>query len=84
VVAGVAGVIGNQLSRDAGWAWVAFSVALILGAVITGWTTYCTVKSGADVHRGDSRAGGVVQVGDVAVRKFRPMVARRWGSITAA
>lgn len=66
VLAGVAGVAGNQL-QDAGWAWVAFGITLILGAVVTGWTAYRTAKSGSTAHPGGPRAGDVTHVGDAMV-----------------
>jgi hypothetical protein len=69
VVAGVAGVMGNQLSKDAGWVWVAFGIILILGAAVTGWTAYRTAKSGGAAHRGDPHAGEVTHVGDATVGK---------------
>lgn len=69
VMAGVAGVVGNQLSKDAGWAWVVFGIALILGAAVTGWTAYRTAKSGGLAHCGRPRAGDVMHSGDATVGK---------------
>lgn len=40
VVAAVAGVLGNQLTKDAVWAWVAFGVALVVGAGVTALVAY--------------------------------------------
>lgn len=42
MVAAVAGVLGNQLTRDAVWAWVAFGVALAVGAGVTALVAYRT------------------------------------------
>nr|WP_157528443.1 hypothetical protein [Kibdelosporangium sp. MJ126-NF4] len=40
VVAAVAGVLGNQLTKDAVWAWVAFGAALVVGAAVTALVAY--------------------------------------------
>lgn len=67
VVAGVAGVVGNQLSNDAGWAWVAFGVALVVGASVTGWTAHRAAGLGGAGSRDAARDGIVPHVGDATV-----------------
>jgi hypothetical protein len=67
VMAAAAGVAGNQLSKDAVWAWVAFGITLILGSAVTGWVAYCTIKSDGAGHSGGLRAGEVVHVSDAIV-----------------
>jgi len=69
VMAGVAGVVGNQLSKDAGWVWVAFGITLVLGAAVTGWTACRTTKLGGTAHRGGPRAGDGRHAGDATVGK---------------
>jgi hypothetical protein len=68
LMAGVAGVVGNQL-KDAGWAWVASGLILILGAAVTGWAAYSTAKPGSVAHHGGPRAGEVTHGGDATVGK---------------
>ena len=67
VVAAVAGVVGNQLGKNADWAWVAFGIVLVLGIVVTGWTAYRTASSGAIAHASGGRGGDVTHSGDVEV-----------------
>jgi hypothetical protein len=67
VVASVAGVVGSQLGKDAGWAWVAFGIILILGAAVTGWAAYRTAKSGGTALLCGPRAGNVMHAGDATV-----------------
>lgn len=67
VVAGVAGVIGNQISKDAGWAWVVFGITVILGAAVTGWTAYSAAKLSGTGYWTGSRAGKVIHVGDAMI-----------------
>lgn len=69
VVAAVAGVVGNQLSKDIGSAWLAFGIVLILGAAITGWMAYRTVERESAAHRGGLCGGGMVHSGDASVGK---------------
>jgi hypothetical protein len=45
LLAAVAGVLGNQLTETAIWAWAAFLGVLLLGAAVTGWLT---VRSNAE------------------------------------
>ncbi|NUT48647.1 MAG: hypothetical protein HOV94_15270 [Saccharothrix sp.] len=45
VVAAVAGVLGNQLTKDAIWAWVAFGAALVVGAAVTAFVAHRTSSS---------------------------------------
>lgn len=66
VVAGVAGVVGNQLGHG-GWAWIAFGIILVMGTVVTGWTAYRTVKEGGIADHGDPPASDVRHVGDTTV-----------------
>ncbi|MGW5723158.1 hypothetical protein ACWEVP_43790 [Amycolatopsis sp. NPDC003865] len=40
VAAAVAGVLGNQLSKDALWAWIAFGLTLLIGAGVTALVTH--------------------------------------------
>jgi hypothetical protein len=67
VVAAIVGVVGSQLGTNAGWAWLAFCVALILGGAVTGWTAYRIAKSGSVAHcGGDVRHAGDATVGRVS------------------
>ncbi len=70
VVAVVAGVVGNEL-RDTSWAWLAFGITLVLGALVTGWTAYRTAKSGSISSHGGPRAGDLKHVGDATVGEVR-------------
>lgn len=42
VLAAVAGVIGNQLSGTALWAWITFPVVLVIGVCVTVWVARLT------------------------------------------
>jgi hypothetical protein len=69
VVAEIAGVVGNQLGKSTSWAWAAFSVALVLGAAVTGWTAYRSARSGGAVCPGSARGRRVLDGGNVIVSK---------------
>lgn len=58
VLAVIAGVAGNQLGRDALWAWVAFGAALVLGAAVTAFVAHRAA--------GASRRSAGIRVGDVS------------------
>lgn len=54
VVAAVAGVLGNQLTEDAVWAWVAFGMVLVVGAGVTALVAHRSTP-GLDQIAGDGR-----------------------------
>lgn len=83
VVAGVAGVLGNQITKDAGWAWFAFAAVLVFGALVTGWAAHRAAASGDSSRRdGGGRHIGNVTVGDVSAGKGGQAVGVNYGTMS--
>lgn len=66
VLAAVAGVLGNQLTKDAVWAWVAFGVALVVGAGITAFVAHRSAPKPDPVAGGGSPGAPEQQAGGPA------------------
>jgi hypothetical protein len=74
VVAAVAGVLGNQLTEDAVWAWTAFGVALVMGAGLTALVAY---RSTPGREQGPASGNAVADAGEPEQRAVEGPVARK-------
>ena len=78
-------MLGNQITKDAVWAWVAFAVVLVVGALITGWAALRAAASGdAAGSGGGVRHTGNVTVGDVSAGKGGQAAGVNYGTMTQA
>lgn len=63
MLAGVAGVLGNQITKDSAWSWSAFTAVLVFGALVTGWAAHRAAASDGSAEQGN----GTTHIGDVSV-----------------
>lgn len=75
IMAGAAGAAGGQLAESTLWAWICLVATLLIGGVVTGWTTWRTTPDDTPPGSEDPPPGGPnltgrlpasVHIGDVS------------------